>query len=216
MVETTLLKVDEASAPMFCDAFIGDEGDFVFGSFWGNETVLLEFFARLTLPASEFGIRELNLSSNSRERFRLSIPKSADLKKITARTPPNTILGPLCHVFIFDAVLHSPNRTTGEAYVFGLPDQSRMETMNRMWNQVQDLSQVPVLEHWRDYLMPILLEREWVVEIECFAVTAFKISLCIELFEQLITDGLRSGKLSLTPLVNQAVNNQPKESLALF
>lgn len=216
MVESTFLKVNEASAQMFCDAFIGDEGNFIFGSFWGNETVLLEFFARLTLPASEFGIRELNLSSNKGERYKLSIPKSADLQKIAARTPPNTILGSLCHVFIYDVVLRSPNRTTGEAYVFGLPDQNRDDTEDRMWSQVQDLSPVPVLDHWRGCLMPILLAREWVVEIDCFGLTAFKISLVIDLFEQLITDGLRSGDLLLRPCLNRSVNNQPKESLSLF
>lgn len=216
MVEATLLKVNEASAPMFCDAFIGDDGTFIFGSFWGNETILLEFFARLTLPASEFGIRELTLSSKRGDQYALTIPRSADLQKITARTPASTVLGALCHVFVYDTTLRSPNKTTGEAYIFGLPDQSRSETMNRMWLQIQDLSQVPVLDHWRDYLMPILMERDWVVEIECFGLTAFKIALSIELLEALITDGLQQGKLLLQQPVNESSIREFKETLTLF
>ncbi|WP_198263462.1 hypothetical protein [sulfur-oxidizing endosymbiont of Gigantopelta aegis] len=70
----TLYKIDEVS-DLYVDAFLIDQSQLVFLSVWGRDTALQEFFARLTLPKSEQGLREIHLENlNTNQTHFIDIP----------------------------------------------------------------------------------------------------------------------------------------------
>ncbi len=200
----SLFCVAESSMPLFVDAYILDGDRWVFGSFWGNETALQEFFARLSLPQHEEGLRSFSLVSTNGDRIKIHAGHVEDLSKITTKTPPTTVLGQFCNVWIFDPALQKPNRRNGEAFVLGTPDEPAKQIHRRAWSTVQELSQLPLLDHWQDELMPLLTRNEWVIPLSGKGVQGFKISLPADAFEAVVTEGFKGKILSVEP-VNRTV-----------
>jgi hypothetical protein len=44
---------------VFCDSYVGNDTGILFASFWGRNTSLQQFLARMELPPHEGGINEL-------------------------------------------------------------------------------------------------------------------------------------------------------------
>lgn len=193
----SLFSVVESSTPLFLDAYLMDGERWIFGSFWGSETTMQEFFARLTLANHEQGLRSFTLQSATGERQRIFAGRVDDLTKVTGRTPNTTVLGSFCNVWIFDPVLQKPDRTNGEAYIIGRPSESRAQMWLRAWASVQSLSQVPLLEHWRDEVMELLTANEWLKPLIGVGVQGYRIAIPAEAFEGAISQGVKAGLLAL-------------------
>jgi hypothetical protein len=196
----SLFRVVESSMPLFADAYLLDGERWVFGSFWGHETALQEFFARLTLPNHEDGLRSFSLESPAGERVKINAGQIGDLTKITTRTPPTTVLGTFCHVWIFDPALQQPNRRNGEAFVLGLPEETSEQILRRAWSTIQELSQLPLLDHWRDELMQLLIGNEWIMPLSGEGVQGFRISLPAEALEAAVSDGFKRKIFAVEPV----------------
>lgn len=204
----TLFRVDESSMPMFADAYLLDGDRWVFGSFWGNETALQEFFARLTLPHHEEGLRGFTLVPSTGDPIKINAIQANDLSKITAKTPPTTVLGAFCHAWIFDPRLQKPDRSNGEAFVLGMLDESSEHVLQRAWSRIQELSQLPLLDHWRDELMQLLLRNEWITPLRGQGVQGFRISLPAAEFESTISYGVKRNVFSVEPATRSSAVHQ--------
>lgn len=197
VINESLFSVVESSTPLFVDAYLMDGERWIFGSFWGSETTMQEFFARLTLSNHEQGLRSFTLQSATGERQRIFAGRVDDLTKVTGRTPNTTVLGSFCNVWIFDPALQKPDRTNGEAYIIGRPSESRAQMWLRAWASVQSLSQVPLLEHWRDEVMELLTANEWLKSLIGVGVQGYRIALPADAFESAICQGVKTGLLAL-------------------
>jgi hypothetical protein len=197
VISESLLSVVESTTPLFVDAYLMDGERWIFGSFWGSETTMQEFFARLTLSNHEQGLRSFTLQSATGERQRIFAGRVDDLTKVTGRTPNTTVLGSFCNVWIFDPALQKPDRTNGEAYIIGRPSESRAQMWLRAWASVQSLSQVPLLEHWRDEVMELLTANEWLKSLIGVGVQGYRIALPADAFESAICQGVKTGLLAL-------------------
>lgn len=197
VISESLLSVVESTTPLFVDAYLMDGERWIFGSFWGSETTMQEFFARLTLSNHEQGLRSFTLQSATGERQRIFAGRVDDLTKVTGRTPNTTVLGSFCNVWIFDPALQKPDRTNGEAYIIGRPSESRAQMWLRAWASVQSLSQAPLLEHWRDELMELLTANEWLKPLIGVGVQGYRIAIPAEAFESAISQGVKTGLLAL-------------------
>lgn len=197
VISESLFSVVESTTPLFVDAYLMDGERWIFGSFWGSETTMQEFFARLTLANHEQGLRSFTLQSATGERQRIFAGRVDDLTKVTGRTPNTSVLGSFCNVWIFDPALQKPDRTNGEAYIIGRPNESRAQMWLRAWASVQSLSQVPLLEHWRDELMELLTANEWLKPLIGVGVQGYRIAIPAEAFEGAISQGVKAGLLAL-------------------
>jgi hypothetical protein len=197
VISESLFSVVESTTPLFVDAYLMDGERWVFGSFWGSETTMQEFFARLTLSNHEQGLRSFTLQSATGERQRIFAGRVDDLTKVTGRTPNTTVLGSFCNVWIFDPALQKPDRTNGEAYIIGRPSESRAQMWLRAWASVQSLSQVPLLEHWRDEVMELLTANEWLKPLIGVGVQGYRIAIPADAFEGAISQGVKAGLLAL-------------------
>lgn len=197
VISESLFSVVESTTPLFVDAYLVDSERWIFGSFWGSETTMQEFFARLTLTNHEQGLRSFTLQSSTGEHQRIFAGRADDLTKVTGRTPGSTVLGSFCNVWIFDPALQKPDRTNGEAYIIGRPSESRAQMWLRAWASVQSLSQVPLLEHWRDEVMELLTANEWLKPLMGVGVQGYRIAIPAEAFEGVISQGLKAGLLAL-------------------
>lgn len=197
VISESLFSVEESTTPLFVDAYLMDGERWIFGSFWGSETTMQEFFARLTLSNHEQGLRSFTLQSATGERQRIFAGRVDDLTKVTGRTPNTSVLGSFCNVWIFDPALQKPDRTNGEAYIIGRPSESRAQMWLRAWASVQSLSQVPLLEHWRDEVMELLTANEWLKSLIGVGVQGYRIAIPAESFEGAISQGVKSGLLAL-------------------
>jgi hypothetical protein len=204
-----LFSVIESNTPLFLDAYLLDGDRWIFGSFWGSETTMQEFFARLTLSNHEQGLRSFTLQSATGEKQQIYAGRVNDLTKVTGRTPPTTVLGSFCNVWIFDPALQKPDRSNGEAFIIGKPDETRAQIFLRAWDSVQSLSQLPLLDHWRNDVMELLLKNEWIKPLIGVGVKGFRIAIPAEQFEEVISYGIKTGLLPLenetpmTPLLKQ-------------
>lgn len=197
VISESLLSVEESTTPLFVDAYLMDGERWIFGSFWGSETTMQEFFARLTLSNHEQGLRSFTLQSATGERQRIFAGRVDDLTKVTGRTPNTTVLGSFCNVWIFDPALQKPDRTNGEAYIIGRPSESRAQMSLRAWASVQSLSQVPLLDHWRNEVMELLTANEWLKPLIGVGVQGYRIAIPAEAFEGAISQGVKAGLLAL-------------------
>ncbi len=197
VISESLLSVEESTTPLFVDAYLMDGERWIFGSFWGSETTMQEFFARLTLSNHEQGLRSFTLQSATGERQRIFAGRVDDLTKVTGRTPNTTVLGSFCNVWIFDPALQKPDRTNGEAYIIGRPSESRAQMWLRAWASGQSLSQVPLLDHWRDEVMELLTANEWLKPLIGVGVQGYRIAIPAEAFEGAISQGVKTGLLAL-------------------
>lgn len=207
-IDNSLYSVVESSTPLFSDAYLMDGERWIFGSFWGSETTMQEFFARLTLANHEQGLRSFTLQSTAGESHRISAGRVVDLTKITGKTPSTTVLGSFCNVWIFDPALQKPDRTNGESYIIGRPSESRAQMWLRAWASVQSLSQLPLLDHWRNDVMELLVENDWLKSLMGVGVQGFKIALPAEAFEEAISQGVKTGLFTLEESAAPNVNNQ--------
>jgi hypothetical protein len=212
----SLFSVVESTTPLFVDAYLMDGDRWVFGSFWGSETTMQEFFARLTLANHEQGLRSFTLLSASGESQRIYAGRVVDLTKVTGKTPPTTVLGSFCNVWIFDPSLQQPDRTNGESYIIGRPDETRAQMWLRAWSSVQSLSQVPLLEHWRNDVMELLTANEWLKPLVGVGVQGFRIALPAEDFEQAVSQGVKTGLLGLEDSAEPQANQSSAPQGVLF
>ena len=205
-------KILEAGSDLFVDAFLVDEDRWLFTSLWGNETTIQQFFARIELRDDENGLRNFTIRNPATgAEVRVSTADNKEMNKQTAKTPSSSIVGEICHCFIFNKALIQADILAGNAFVFAKPGETNID-MERVWQAVKELSHIPLMDHWQSILMPHFFERHWIKALNGLNTKAFKVFIDNDEFQVLVSDLVRRNVLRLD---SKPVNAQ-KNDLSLL
>ncbi|WMD19662.1 hypothetical protein RAS12_24045 [Achromobacter seleniivolatilans] len=142
---------------LYVDACIRlPSGDLAFLSFYGRDGSVQQLFASLQLGTQEGGLRQLTLmTSSSAVETVVTVGDVKRLEKHTGRLPKQTLFGGLLHCWIYDPALLKPSRATRSGWV--LRDspvaQATDLAVDPVWDLVKQISEVPLLDHWRAFVM---------------------------------------------------------------
>lgn len=157
MTQSQPLRVSETHG-VFCDAVLVDDNSrLTFGSFWGRDTGIQELMARMTLgPSDADSIDTLHLEGE--QTIEVLVGDSRRLDKLNGRVS-GTVFDELVHIFLYDQQVLSPDLANRKAIVLAHDQQA---SSDRLWATARELAAVPLLEEWREVLMPVFFEREWI------------------------------------------------------
>lgn len=189
-------RIEESLIPLFADSYLLDANSrLLFLSLWGSEAAVQEFFARLTLPNHELGLRHFTLVRPG-ERTVVEAWQVKDLQKITAKTPASGILGALCHVWLYMPALRELDRSSGNGYLLRLPDESQEVFEARQWAMVKELSQIPLLDEWCEQLL-VQVRAMGMSELNGSGVSGIHLHITQECLVELVQIRLRDGRLTV-------------------
>lgn len=187
----------EELSDLCVDACITDEScNLIFGSFWGRDTAIQEVLARITLNASE----ELSLQSVTvvGEGIHLPVYFHKDfLDKQLAKSYPGTLFGSMTNLWLYDKRVLDPDYANQSAYLL-LKDEVDHA---RIWQQIVDLAPFPILDHWRDHVLDIVIKHDMIQTMKTALGSAFckRITLKADVLQNAISDLIRNGQLAIDP-----------------
>lgn len=190
---TQLFPIKECP-DLYVDACACDEQrNLIFLSAWGRDTALQEFLARLTLGSTEDGLDQFHILVDGR-----SIPVFPNvdlLEKRTTRQFRGTLFGSLVHLWLFDRRCVQPDRANHFAYALLEQGQSAHQ---RLWPLITETCPLPLLPHWREPVLQVLTQHNMLQALRGAhgAVTAWRLSLQLDVLEPALGDLIRQGQLS--------------------
>ncbi|SFY09331.1 hypothetical protein [Azotobacter vinelandii] len=197
----TLHPIEECP-DLYVDACVCDEQrNLVFLSVWGRDTALQEFLARLQLGSAENGLDQFHVTLNG---HRLPVfPDIERLEKRTTRQFRGTLFGSLLHLWLFDSRCTQPDRANHVAYALLGKGE---EPGERLWPLVMETCPLPLLLHWREPVMALLGVHAMLKPLPgaLGSVSAWRLSLQVELLETLLGELIRPGVLTTEPTEAQA------------
>lgn len=192
---------------IFCDAYVRDaqSGQWLFGSFWGHETSCTEFMAKMMLPNHDDGLSSFTLRGDEGD-IEIAVGKADALKKLTAKTPKDTVLGSICNLWVYHPALIYPSRESKEGYVVSLEGESEHHWDKRLWSVLQDITYTPLMGHWRDALMPMLFARDWILPVDGFGVEGYRIKVDDDELGALVGELLRDNTISTEVMIERGTD----------
>lgn len=188
----TLYRIDECS-DLMADACVCDEQrNLVFLSVWGRDTAIQEFLARLTLGREEQGLDQFHIVVDGRS---LPVfPRVDMLEKRTTRQMRGTLFGSLLHLWLFDSRCTTPDRANHFAYALIEAD---VNPQHRLWPLVMDTCSLPLLQHWREPVMELLVQQEMLQRLpgSTGPVTAWRLSMQLDRLEAELGQLIRQNVL---------------------
>lgn len=160
-----------------------------FLSIWGRDGVMQHFFASLTLPLSEGGLRVMTITTPSGDDMVLDFANVKSLTKRTTRLPKFTEVGEWVHTWLVHPSLLKPS---GQRLTLVHPTAL---AYGELWPTLKSLCHLPLLESWQMMLQPQL--RACIEMLPSFGVHAYQLDLPIEAMETMVSEALQSGLLSL-------------------
>ena len=204
----TLYKIDEVS-DLYVDAFLTDQSQLVFLSVWGRDTALQEFFARLTLPKSEQGLREIHLENlNTNQTHFIDIPDIEKLEKTTGRAQ-SKLFGQLSHVFIYDKLAVKPDALNNRALLFYLDEKPDI------WEIVKEACHLPLLDHWKETVLSTFEQQGWIQTLKGEGIQAIKVNFVQQDVESVLAHKIKDGSLTLKKSVSVPVLVPKSESTTI-
>jgi hypothetical protein len=96
--------------------------------------------------------------STRRDLLPVAIGDRDRLTKYTGRLPRENLFGNLTQAWIYDPEIMKPSKGTGTGWILvnraaGAGDIDASERRQRIWQMYQQLSKVPLLEHWQDAVL---------------------------------------------------------------
>ena len=164
-----LYRIREVS-DLFVDACVRHptSGELLFLSVYGRDGAMLEFFASFALPREQGGLTEFTLTDQDDRSSTVYVTKPDGLTKLTGKLPKGNLFGNLAHAWLYDRDVAKPdraNRTAWGLYPTRYPDGRAADDaaiVDRLWQQLRDLSPVPLAEDWRDTVLELASERKFV------------------------------------------------------
>ncbi|HBC3949135.1 TPA: hypothetical protein KD869_002880 [Vibrio parahaemolyticus] len=160
-----------------------------FLSVWGRDGVMQHFFASLTLPLAEGGLRVMTVTKPDGDKLVLDFSNAKSLSKRTTRLPKYTEVGEWVHTWLFHPGLLKPS---GQSLT--LLSQTPLAWLD-LWPTIKSLCHLPLLDNWQAMLQPQL--RPCIEMLPSVGVHAYQLDLPIERIEPLISRALKQGLLSL-------------------
>ncbi|EXL06480.1 hypothetical protein BG46_17155 [Brucella anthropi] len=156
-----LFSIIECSDLMADACVCDDAGNLVFLSVWARDTGVQQFLARLTLGADEHGLDRFDLvceePGDESDPLTVLVGNAGRLEKRATRAFRRTLFGSLVHLWLFDRGCVKPDKSNSTA--LALLPREHPNRVDRLWHLVQDTCPLPLLDHWRDIVMDLLIER---------------------------------------------------------
>ena len=159
-------------------------------SIWGRDGMMQHFFAALTLPMSEGGLRVMTVNLPDGESFVLDFAQAKSLTKRTTRLPKYSQVGEWVHTWLIHPSLLKPS---GQSMT--LLSAEPLAWLD-LWPTIKQLCHLPLLEDWQAMLQPQL--RPCIEVLPSVGVHAYQLDLPIEHLETLISDAMQQGLLPTT------------------
>jgi hypothetical protein len=155
-----MFRVQEVG-DLFVDVCVREpeSGALRFLSIYGRDGALLKFFASFTLTKEQGGLSEFTLLGPDGSSSKVDVSEPSRLEKLTGKLPRGNLFGNLAQAWLYDCSLAQPDRANATAW--GLfprqgpdgRDLAAAELEDRLWQQVRNLSPVPLANEWRAAVM---------------------------------------------------------------
>lgn len=179
---------------VFCDSFVASDTGILFASFWGRNTSLQQFLARMELPNYEGGIDELTfeVSPNDSQMFRLQDAKN--MQKLSGRVPGTIYSKDLSHIFVYDKSAIGIDYSNSKATVLYFDDKQLDNKV--IWQLIKTISPIPLLDSWMEQIVSFCFENCYISDISGFGgVSALVAKLAVDEFEKLVTTMIKDQHL---------------------
>ena len=189
---------------LFADAMLADEGNnLLFLSFWGRDTAVQEFRARLSLPVREGGLDSFRLRLGSETKAFIQLGDPERLLSDSGRTSPQMLFGSLVHLWLYNRLAVEPDRANRRALLLYQPAElssanGRSRLVSRLWSQVMATCHLPLLPGWRNTILQSFQSRGWIKTLKGVSVQAYVIDLSDDAIEDVITQLIHSRELRAT------------------
>ena len=186
-VNRSLIELDNG---LYLDAVVTSTTGLVqFLSVWGRDGVMQHFFAALTLPLCEGGLRVLTVKLPNGEKRVLDFSQAKVLTKRTTRLPKFSEVGEWVHTWLIHPDLQKPSGQSMTTL------SSEPLSWIELWPTLKSLCHLPLLDEWESALQPRL--RAHITLLPSYGINAYFIDLPIEEIETLISALLQQGLLPL-------------------
>ncbi|WP_455722252.1 hypothetical protein [Xanthobacter autotrophicus] len=140
------------------DGCVSDEtGTLIFLSVWARDTAIQQFLARLTLGSTEDGLDRFHVHVGPGDARPILVGNVDRLEKRSTRVFRRTLFGSIVNLWLFDRRCVKPDKANASALALLPRDDAR--PFDRLWTLVQDTCPLPLLDHWRDSVMDLLLKQ---------------------------------------------------------
>ncbi|WP_337261516.1 MULTISPECIES: hypothetical protein [unclassified Serratia (in: enterobacteria)] len=193
-----LYPIDECPELM-ADACVCDSnGTLIFLSLWGRDTAIQTFLARLTLERDEQGLNQFHLLTE-KASVPVVVGNVERLEKCSTRQYRRTLFGSLVNLWLFDKRCAKPDKANAKA--LALLHKTTPSHTDRLWALVRETCPLPLLDHWRDVLMPLLLSQSMLTRLPLAlgALDGYELRLDVPVLTQLLGDMIRQRILTVSP-----------------
>lgn len=179
---------------VFCDSFVAGDTGVLFASFWGRNSSLQQFLARMELPAYEGGINELTFEVSQEDSQTFLLQDVKNMQKLSGRVS-GTIYGKdLSHIFIYDRSTIQIDRSICGATILYF-NNTTIDNQS-IWRLLKELSPIPLLDAWMVQIINICQQDGSIVNVEGFGgVSALIVQLDETDFELSISKMIKNQTL---------------------
>jgi len=187
----SMRRLDEVQG-IYVDSVLTTEDDHrLFCSLWGRDTAIRELQARLTLGASDAGLKSLNVIGDG-SRIYLAIANIDALSQQIGRVKTD-ILGDLVHAILFQTAIVKPDLANHRAYLIGDEfDEARLSAM------IKAICPIPLLDHWIPVLLPALERSTMIKRLSGWRLNGIQIALDLERVALMVKQAVIEGRLTIT------------------
>ncbi|WP_045497570.1 hypothetical protein [Vibrio hyugaensis] len=187
-MNTPLIALDNG---LYLDAVVTTADHKVqFLSLWGRDGMMQHFFAALTLPLSEGGLRVMTVKQPDGESLVMDFANAKALTKRTTRLPKYTPVGEWVHTWLIHPSLLKP---LGQSMTLLSAEPLAWSDLRPA---IKQLCHLPLLEDWQAMLQPKL--RACIDVLPSVGVHAYQLDLPIEHIETLVSEAMQQGLLPIT------------------
>ncbi|EPB9494601.1 TPA: hypothetical protein L4Q76_001678 [Pseudomonas aeruginosa] len=197
-VPKALLPIDE-SPDLMVDGCIGDESNnLIFLSVWARDTAIQQFLARLTLGGNEDGLDQFHLVTDSGSSIPVFVGNVDRLEKRSTRVFRRTLFGSLVNLWLFDKRCVRPDKANASALTL-MPRESD-HRLDRLWMMVRETCPLPLLDHWRETVLDLLLEQSMLVKLPLAIgpLEGHRLALDVPVLTRALGHLIRNGTLAAT------------------
>lgn len=190
-MQETFVELDDVPG-IFVDCCLDHDRRLVFLSCWGRDTAIQELLGRLTVPIASGGIDTLHLNIGA-VSYDVACLDMERYSKKTGRVSCRSF-GELSQLWIYDNRCVDPDRANRQAYVLFKQAKDR----DGLWERVKDICPYPLLDRWKNPVLDLLEEHEFLQKISvCVGqLEAWHLSLNSESIADELSSLIQSGVLT--------------------
>jgi len=164
-MKTAMIHIKQ-QAGVFCDSFVAGDTGILFASFWGRNTSLQQFLARMELAIDEDGINQLTFEISKDRSPTFLLQNVKNMQKLSGRVA-GTIYGKdLSHVFIYDESTIKINYSGYRATILYF-DNTQIDNQS-IWKLLKELSPIALLDSWMTQIINLCQQDGYLVKVEGF------------------------------------------------